>query len=72
MPRGAHANHPQASRHYRWPMRQTSSTGYPKVRVGVQAREAMGIDWMTMKELSQAIPPAYTEFIGKQLLACLK
>lgn len=33
--------------------------------------EAMGIDWMEPYELSQAIPPAYTEFIGKQLLASL-
>ncbi len=30
-------------------------------------RQAMGIDWMTRKELTQAIPLAYTEFIGKQL-----
>ena len=33
--------------------------------------EAMGIDWMTGKELSQAIPPAYTEFIGKQLIKAI-
>lgn len=33
--------------------------------------ELMGIDWMTQGELSQAIPPAYTEFIGRALLASL-
>lgn len=32
---------------------------------------AMGIDWMTKAELSQAIPPAYTRFIGEQLLRWL-
>lgn len=34
-----------------------------------KAREAMGIDWMTRDELAEAIPPAYTEWIGGQLLA---
>ena len=32
---------------------------------------AMQIDWMTRAELSQAVPPAYTAFIGRQLLAQL-
>ena len=32
------------------------------------AAEAMGIDWMKRDELTQAIPPAYTEFIGEQLI----
>ena len=32
------------------------------------AKIAMGIDWMTVKELSQAIPPDYTEWLGKEML----
>lgn len=36
-----------------------------------RAREVMGIDWMTRDELREAIPPAYTEYLGKQLLAHL-
>ena len=32
----------------------------------------MEIDWMNRRELPQAIPPAYTEFIGKQLLEALR
>lgn len=32
-----------------------------------QASEVMGIDWMTGKGLSQAIPPVYTEYIARQM-----
>ena len=40
--------------------------------VAQASRDVMGIDWMTRKELDQAIPPAYTQFIGEQLLAHLQ
>lgn len=36
-----------------------------------EAREAMGIDWMEWRELAEAIPPAYTEHIGKCLAGVL-
>lgn len=34
-------------------------------------KQAMQIDWMTKEELAQAIPPAYTKFIGEQLIRAL-
>jgi DNA (cytosine-5)-methyltransferase 1 len=33
-----------------------------------EASAAMGITWMTWDELREAIPPAYTSFVGEQLL----
>lgn len=36
-----------------------------------QMRTVMGTPWMTRKGMAQAIPPAYTEHIGAQLLAHL-
>lgn len=39
-----------------------------KIAVG---RQAMGIDWMTRGELSESIPPAYSEFLAHQILRML-
>jgi len=33
-----------------------------------QAQEAMGMDWTDRKHLSQAIPPAYAEYLARQIL----
>ena len=45
-------------------------TGGGNARVA-NKRDAMGIDWMNGSELNEAIPPAYTEHIGAQLLEAL-
>ena len=35
------------------------------------ASEALGINWMTLGELSEAIPPAFSEHIGRAALAAM-
>lgn len=37
-----------------------------------ECRDASGLFWMTRKEMDEAIPPAYTEFIGSALLSRLE
>jgi DNA (cytosine-5)-methyltransferase 1 len=51
--------------------------GWAKKKLGrnpsiAEKRDAMGIHWMNRDELSQAIPPAYTKFIGEQLMLELR
>jgi len=49
-------------------LRRTVEVGVWRIPLSVQ-QAAMGIDWMTLTELSEALPPSYTEDIGAQLLA---
>lgn len=37
-----------------------------------EGQEAMGIDWMNWADLTEAIPPLFTEYIGRQLIAHLE
>lgn len=47
--------------------RRTVEVGVWRIPLEVQ-QQAMGIDWMTLAELSEAIPPAYAEHIGEFLM----
>jgi DNA (cytosine-5)-methyltransferase 1 len=47
--------------------RATVEVGVWRIPLRVQ-QEAMGIDWMSLDELSEAIPPAYTQWIGERLM----
>lgn len=46
--------------------RHTVEVGVWRIPLEIQQR-AMGIDWMGLEDLSEAIPPAYTEWVGIQL-----
>lgn len=53
-------------------------TSYRQHRLGrvcrslEEGQRLMGIDWMDWDELKNAVPPAYTEWIGRHLLAMLE
>ena len=62
-------NHPKKGLVY-----VSGSTGSSKAKFHrfdfsvAERRKALEIPWMTDKELDEAIPPAYTEYIGKYLI----
>lgn len=59
-----------------WTMRRREELGLPRIldsdRGLARRRVAMGIDWMGVKPLSQAIPPAYAKWIGRRALEAMK
>jgi len=65
-PRMPHAKMGRPPRAHEW------ITVVGNVALADRARAAMGIEWMSRAELAQAIPPAYTEYIGRQLAAVLE
>lgn len=71
----AHGKHPlvfthdKRKRHYG---KLDQNTSFVQVTGGgncsiANAKNAMGIDWMTKAELNEAIPPKYTELLGRQI-----
>ena len=62
-PVAVYGDHPERSKH-----RPGSGGFINRANTLEHGRQAMGIDWMVWRELTQAIPPAYTNYIGKALL----
>jgi DNA (cytosine-5)-methyltransferase 1 len=57
-------DHPDTREH----VRPGGSLRGRKPRSVEHARELMGIDWMDWRDICEAIPPAYTSWVGEQLL----
>lgn len=55
-----------------WTLKEREKRGLPRHIPGEMTlerwQEAMGIDWLSRKPLTQAIPPAYAEWIGRDFL----
>lgn len=62
-------DYPQATN--RKNRRRTVEVGVWRIPLETQQR-AMGIDWMQLEELSESIPPAYSEFLGRAALAAME
>lgn len=63
-PIGVYGDHPDETTYART---DGTSRGV-RARSLSEAQEAMGIDWMDWGDLTEAIPPTYSEYIGQQLL----
>lgn len=69
-PVGVYGDHAQDDEHYRRP---DGTRRGNKAKSIEDAQQAMGIDWMTdWDDLTDAIPPAYTHYLGEQLRDALE
>lgn len=48
-----------------WPGRRDNTSVGHGPRARATAKEAMGVEWMSGDEACQAIPPAYSEYLGR-------
>jgi DNA (cytosine-5)-methyltransferase 1 len=68
-PVGVYGDHPQDDSEYRRP--DGTLRGNKAVSLA-DAQDAMGMPWATWRGCTEAIPPAYTEFLGHQLADSLE
>lgn len=59
-----------------WTIKRRVERGLPKYFPGESSlkrwQDAMGIDWMKRKTLTQAIPPPYSQYLGEQVLKLIR
>jgi DNA (cytosine-5)-methyltransferase 1 len=73
-PVGVYDSRPRGKTHHRTRL-NGNGKGRSEMKIArtlEEGQEAMGIDWMEWRELKEAIPPAYTELIGHQLMQHLE
>ena len=63
-------NTAEEKRHYSKPKNTRGEPPNTILLTLQQAQTAMRINWMSFAELSEAIPPAYAEYLGKQFILC--
>jgi DNA (cytosine-5)-methyltransferase 1 len=67
---GVYGDHAQQDAEYRRP---DGTRRGSKAATLAEAQDALGIEWMTTwDDLADSVPPAYTEFIGAQLIEHLE
>jgi len=64
VPIGVYGDHPDETTH----IRPDGTSRGLRARSLTEGQEAMGIDWMEWDDLTEAIPPLFTQYIGEQLL----